>query len=154
MVRNGFTLVEMMVVLLVMALAGGAVVMAVGSGGRSVTSDAARLVGRIAAARESAIIGARPVSLWISPSGYGFDLYRDGRWQAQTKGALAAHDWDKGTTVAASGISGEAARASGGAARLTFDNLGLPEGPVAIDLKRDDRSARVEVAANGDVSVR
>ena len=154
MVRNGFTLVEMMVVMLVMALAGGAVMMVVGSGGGSVGQDAARLASRIAAARETAITGARPVSLWVSPSGYGFDQYSGGKWQAEARGPLKAGDWEAGTTVTTSGISGEGAKASGGAARLTFDNLGLPEGPMTVVLKRDERTARVDIAANGDVAVK
>ena len=154
MIRNGFTLVEMMVVLLVMALAGGAVMMVVGSGGRSVGSDAERLASRIAAARETAITGARPVSLWVSPSGYGFDFYSKGQWQPQPRGTLGANDWEKGTAVSTSGISGAGAKLGGGTARLTFDNLGLPEGPMAIELTRNERTARVEVAANGDVAVR
>ena len=154
MVRNGFTLVEMMVVLLVMALAGGAVMMVVGSGGASVGQDAARLASRVAAARETAITGARPVSLWVSSSGYGFDRYSSGKWQAEERGALKSSDWDAGTTVTTSGIGGDGAKLSGGAARLTFDNLGLPEGPMRVELKRDDRTARVEVAANGDVVVK
>ena len=153
MARNGFTLVEMMVVLLVMALAGGAVMLVVGSGGASVAQDAARLASRVAAARETAITGTRPVSLWVSPSGYGFDLYAGGKWQPQPRGALAPVDWDKGTAVSTSGI-GDGARLGGGAARLTFDNLGLPEGPMTVTLKRDDKTARVEVAANGDVAVK
>ena len=154
MIRNGFTLVEMMVVLLVMALAGGAVVMVVGSGGASVGQDAARLASRVAAARETAITGARPVSLWVSASGYGFDRYSGGKWQAEERGALKSSDWDEGITVTTSGISGQGAKLSGGAARLTFDNLGLPEGPMTVELKRAERSARVEVAANGDVAVK
>lgn len=154
MVRNGFTLVEMMVVLLVMALAGGAVVMVVGGGGASVGQDAARLAGRIAAARETAITGARPVSLWVRPSGYGFDLYRGGQWQPQPRGPLAPVDWQEGTGVATSGIAGAGARLGGGEARLTFDNLGLPEGPMTIELRRGERAARVDIAANGDVAVK
>ena len=154
MVRNGFTLVEMMVVLLVMALAGGAVMMVVGGGTASVGQDAARLASRVAAARETAITGALPVSLWVSPSGYGFDLYSGGQWQPQPRGTLAPIDWDDGTSVTTSGIGGDGARLSGGAARLTFDNLGLPEGPMTVELKRDDKTARVEVAGNGDVAVK
>ena len=154
MVRNGFTLVEMMVVLLVMALAGGAVMMVVGGGGASVGQDAARLASRVAAARETAITGARPVSLWVSPSGYGFDLYRSGKWQPQPRGPLAPVDWEEGTEIATSGIAGAGARLSGGEARLTFDNLGLPEGPMTIELRQGERAARVEVAANGDVAVK
>lgn len=154
MVRNGFTLVEMMVVLLVLALAGGAVMLVARSGGASVSQDAARLASRIAAARETAITGARPVSLWVSPSGYGFDVHAGGKWQPQPRGALAPIDWAEGTTASTSGIGGAGARLSGGPARLTFDNLGLPEGPMTVTLERDDRTARVEVASNGNVAVR
>ena len=154
MTRNGFTLVEMMVVLLVMALAGGAVMLVVGGGGGSVGQDAARLASRVAAARETAITGARPVSLWVSDSGYGFDRYSDGRWQAEARGALKPDDWDEGTSVSTSGIGADAAKLGGGSTRLTFDNLGLPEGPMTVTLARDDQTARIEVAANGDVAVR
>lgn len=152
--RDGFTLVEMLVVMLVMALLATTVVLTAGAGGRGVAADASRLASRIAAARESAITSARPVGVWISRSGYGFDVRSGGAWRPAGQKPFETIDWPAGTTVAAAGLAGEQAALSGGRARLVFDNLGLPDSPLRLDIARDGRSARVTVAPNGDVEVR
>lgn len=152
--RDGFTLVEMLVVMLVMALLATTVLLTAGAGGRGVAADASRLASRIAAARESAITSARPVGVWIGRSGYGFDVRSGGSWRPAGNKPFETVDWPAGTVVAADGLAGAQAALSGGRARLVFDNLGLPDAPLALELSRDGRSARIAVAANGDVKVR
>jgi general secretion pathway protein H len=151
--RNGFTLVEMMIVMLVMALLATAVALTAGGGGRGVAADATRLASRIAAARETAIVTARPVGIWVSRSGYGFDLRNGGAWRPADRKPFETVDWPAGTAIAAAGMAGQQAGLAGGRARLVFDNLGMPDSPMRLDLSRDGRSARIEVMANGDVKV-
>lgn len=147
--RNGFTLIELMAVMLLMALLAGAVVMTAGSSGSGPKPDAERLASRLAAARDSAITGARPVSFWASRSGYGFETYRAGQWHPVAIKPFEPVNWKNGTEI-------ETGRTKGlddGRVRLTFDNLGLPESPFTLQLARDGQRARIAVAANGDVSV-
>lgn len=151
--RDGFTLVEMLIVMLVMALLATTVVLTAGGGGRGVAADASRLASRIAAARETAITSARPVGVWISRSGYGFDFRSGGVWQPAVQKPFETIDWPDGTAVVAVGMAGRQAALSGGRARLVFDNLGLPDSPMRLDLSRDGQSANVAVMANGDVKV-
>lgn len=153
MPRTGFTLVEMLIVLLVMALLATAVVLTTGDGGRGVAADATRLASRIAAARETAIVSARPVGVWISRSGYGFDFRADGRWRSADQKPFETINWPRGTGVAAAGMAGKQAALGSGRARLVFDNLGLPDSPMRLDLSRDGRLARINVMPNGDVKV-
>lgn len=151
--RDGFTLVEMLIVMLVMALLATTAVLTAGGGGRGVGADASRLASRIAAARETAITSARPVGVWISRSGYGFDVRAGGAWRAADQKPFETVDWPSGTAVAAAGMAGRQAALSGGRARLVFDNLGLPDSPMRLDISRDGSSAQIAVLPNGDVKV-
>lgn len=144
--RNGFTLVELMVVIALMALMAGAVVISVGTTGGGPSASATRFASRVAAARDEAIVSGRPMSVWVAPSGYGFDRYRGGAWQAMSAKPFDGDDWDRGTVVAFAG-------AAGARARLRFDSLGLADRPASFTLARNGRAAEVRVAANGDVTV-
>jgi general secretion pathway protein H len=144
MPRNGFTLVELMVVIAVMALLAGAVVVTGSGRGSGPAADASRFAGRLAAARDEAVVGGRPISAWVAPSGYGFERYQGGAWQAISEKPFEGDDWEGGTAIAMSGRA---------RARVRFDSLGLPDGPTSFALSRGGQTIRVRVAANGDVSV-
>lgn len=141
--RNGFTLVELMVVIALMALMAGAVVVTAGTPGSGATAAATRFASRLAAARDEAIVSGRPISAWVAPSGYGFERFQGGSWQAMSAKPFAGDDWQSGTVVALSGAR----------ARVRFDSLGLPDRPASFAITRDGRTTRVQIAANGDVSV-
>ncbi|HET9398327.1 MAG TPA: GspH/FimT family pseudopilin [Sphingomicrobium sp.] len=151
--RDGFTLVEMLIVMLVMALLATAVVLTAGGGGRSAGADASRLASRIAAAQETAITSGRPVAVWISRSGYGFDVRSGGKWRPVDQKPFETIDWPAGTAIVATGMPGRQALLSGGRARLVFDNLGFPDSPIQLDVSRDGSSAQIDVLPNGDVKV-
>lgn len=152
MAQRGFTLVELMVVLLIMGVIGSAVVLTMGTGD-GVARDGAQFASRVAAARDLAVTSGRPIGVRIAASGYGFEERRGGRWQALQSDALRPRDWPEGTEVAANGIAGQAAGLGDGAARLVFDNLGLPDPPAAVTIARNGVQAKVTVAANGDVRI-
>jgi general secretion pathway protein H len=144
MERNGFTLVELMIVIAVMALLASAVVLTAGSTGGGPQEAATRFASRLAAARDEAVLTGRPMSAWVSPSGYGFDRFQQGRWERLDVRPFQGGDW--GRDVALS-LAGEQARS-----RIRFDSLGLPDQPLQLSLSRDGAEANVRVAANGDVS--
>lgn len=144
--HNGFTLVEMMVVIAVMALLAGSVLLVAGAPGSSAADAASRFASRVAAARDQAIVTSRPTSAWVTQSGYGFEEYRSGKWEVAGSPTLRQRNWDSGTQVTL---------AAGAEARMQirFDSLGLPESPLTLTLARDGQSARVTVSASGDIEV-
>ena len=78
--RNGFTLIELMVVLFIIGLVAGAVVLSLPGDSAALSEDADRFAARVAAARDEAVVSARPIAVWIAPSGYGFDTRQDRQW--------------------------------------------------------------------------
>ena len=135
--RNGFTLVELMVVLVILGLAATAVVLAVPERGGSLHAEAERFAARAKAARDAAIVEARPVALTVDTGGYVFSHRRRGEWQAGPR-----HTWGEDT----------AAETSGTLAGTRFDSTGLAE-PLTLTLRRGDRLARVRIAGDGTVHV-
>lgn len=147
MTRNGFTLVELMVVMFVMALIAGVAVFAMGTPGDGPEQAATRFATRLAAARDEAVLRARPISAWVTPSGYGFEQWSDGRWQQMARKPFKGDNWPAATSVSF-------ADAGTARARVRFDSLGLPEAAASFVIARGGQTADVEIAANGDVRVR
>ena len=68
--ERGFTLVELMVVLVIIGLATAAVMLAIPDQGGSLQAEAERFAARAKAARDSAIVESRPAALIVGPAGY------------------------------------------------------------------------------------
>ncbi len=139
---NGFTLVEMLVVIFLLGLASAAVVLMLPGGDSTVRNDAERLAARIAAARDEAVMQARPVAVWTRASGYGFEQRFDGQWRTHPDATFKARNFDDGTRIA-----GAAQK------RILFDATGLPSSPAEIDLVNGEGRSRVSVSASGEVAV-
>ncbi len=131
-----------MVVITVIGLASAVAVLAMPDPRGSVMEEAARFATRTRAAHDAAIIDARPVSLWVTPTGYGFDQWRAQRWAPLEGKAFAVAQWGKG--VAATGFVRE---------RVTFDTTGLADRPLTLSLRRDGVRVSVEIAADGSVRI-
>jgi general secretion pathway protein H len=140
--RNGFTLVEMMIVIAVMALLAGVAVLAFGPIGAEPKDVATRFASRVSVARDQAILTGRPISAWVSPSGYGFDQLRKGRWEKLEEKPFDATDWGAGMQASLDGRT-----------RVRFDSLGVADQPLRIRLSREGESAGVRIAAGGEVTV-
>jgi general secretion pathway protein H len=139
----GFTLVELMVVIVIIGLVSGAVVMTMADPRGSVSSDIDRFAGRVAAARDAAIVAGRPVAVWVSPSAYGFERRLKGQWEPITDGPLASREWSGGT---------QAQFGSQGRIRVMFDSVGRADQPLEFALVRDERSLRIRMDLNGKVA--
>ena len=136
---QGFTLVELMVVLFIIALAATAVVLAMPEPGGSVESEAVRFAARTNAARDRAILESRPAAVEVGRGGYEVARRVGGAWRTE-----ARYDWVDGTTP-------EIAAAGSGSIR--FDSIGLAE-PAFVVLRRGGRSATVEISGDGGVHVK
>ena len=155
--ERGFTLVELMIVITVVALASAVVVLVIPDPRGRIRDDAERFASRTRAAHDAAIeqqqgqagqddaaiVSARPVSVWVTASGYGFDQRADGRWQALGDKPLRVAQWGKGIQAAP----------LGGRDRVVFDPTGMADRPMTVELRRDGQSMRVSVGVNGAVKV-
>ncbi len=139
--RNGFSLVEMMVVLMVMGLLAGVAVLTLPGDERKLRGEAERFAARTLAARDEAIIGARPISVVVSGQGYYFERRSDGRWQALPGRGFDLTPWDNATTVSA------------GRQRIVFDSLGLASSDAAVRLGRGDKALVVQIRRDGKVTL-
>jgi general secretion pathway protein H len=148
MTRNGFTLVELMVVITLVALAGAAVVMTMSSGADAASTTASRFASRLGAARDEAIITGTPVSAWISPSGYGFERFVEGQWAAIEEKPLESSDWPEGVSVSGS------AQASTHRSRIRFDAMGLTGSSASLRFAHAGTRSEVRVEPSGDIVVR
>ena len=132
--ESGFTLVELIGVIVIIGLAAAAVVLVLPEEGGSLAYEAERFAARAKAARDSAIVEARPVAVRIGPGGYEVARRAGGAWQTQ-----ARYDWAERTRPE---------RALG----LRFDPAGMAE-PAVIVLRRGDRRAVIEIGGDGGVRV-
>ncbi len=154
---NGFTLIELMVTLFIIGLVAGAVVLSLPGDSAALSEDADRFAARVAAARDEAVVGARPIAVWIAPSGYGFDARQDRQWVPLNARTLANRDWKPGTLARIEGGVEEAASATDAAqaatsrARFWFDSTGLPNMPVTVVLSRGANSDSIVISATGEV---
>lgn len=141
---NGFTLVELMIVLAILALAATAVVLTIPGEERSVRSEADRLAARLAAARDVAVIEGRSVAVHFSPSGYGFERRIAGEWQPLPGRPFEQRNWPAEVRFSAAGGQG--------AARILFDRVGTSPTPQALLLSGGDARESVRVSATGEIS--
>ncbi|WP_338466344.1 GspH/FimT family pseudopilin [Novosphingobium sp. ZN18A2] len=146
--RNGFSLVELMVVLFVMGLLASVVVLSMPGDARELRGEAERFAARANAARNEAIVSAAPVSLVVSKAGYYFEQRADGRWRPFEGGRLGLTGWADGT-----GAQTGNATQSQGRSRIVFDSVGLASSDADVRLTRKGRTMTVHIARDGKVSL-
>ncbi len=154
--RNGFSLVELLVVVFVMGLLAGAVVLSLPGDSRALRDEAERFAARTVAARDEAISGARPVALVVGSAGYYFEARSDGGWQPLDPGRFGLVAWKDGTAASVAGAAGEGGQSnpSPGAAerqRLVFDPVGLASSEGLLSLRRGGETLAVRIARDGTV---
>lgn len=142
--ERGFTLIELMVVLTIIGFISAAVVLAIPDPRGRVIEDADRFAARIAAARDEAVVTSRPMGVWVSASGYGFQRRDGDQWvELEDKPFLTAN-W-KGGTRALVGKDGRQ--------QIGFDGTGLPTDPMTVTLAREGERVSISVDMAGKVKV-
>jgi general secretion pathway protein H len=88
--QGGFTLLEVMVVVVLIGILAGMVRLAVGDGGRGAQlKDTARVLQQLTrVAADEAMLTSRPVALVIGPEGYGLQSWQEGEWRRPALDAL------------------------------------------------------------------
>ena len=143
-IANGFTLIELMVVLTIIGFISAAVVLAMPDPRGRVVEDADRFAARVAAARDEAVVTARPMGVWVSASGYGFQR-RDGRqWVPVEEKLFVTANWKAGT---------RALVGKDGREQIGFDGTGLPTDAMTVTLAREAERVSVTVDMAGKVMV-
>lgn len=136
--RQGFTLVELLVVITVIGVAATAVVLSAPEPRPSIAVEGERLAARLMMARDEAILGNRSVAAMIDARGYSFQSFDGVEWHPVT-GSLKAALWPEGVSVVQP-------------SRIVFDPTGASE-PAEIRLSKDNRSVALKVDGAGEVSL-
>ncbi len=158
--RNGFSLLEMMVVLLIMGLAVGAVLLSLPSQNSKLRREAEGFAAKVVAARDEAVLTGSAVALTVNERGYYFERRADGRWQGYDSGPLAINYWSQGTSAVRSQAGGGTAdqniagQSAAGKERLVFDPVGLASNALDLRLQASDASISVAVTRTGEVSIK
>ncbi|MFN3424949.1 MAG: GspH/FimT family pseudopilin [Novosphingobium meiothermophilum] len=139
--RNGFSLVEVLVVLMVMGLLASVVVLSLPGDERALRDEAERFAARTLAARDMAITGSQPVALVVSDSGYYFERRSDQQWQPLPGRGFDLTAWASGT------------RATAGRQRVIFDSLGLASSEANVRLDRSGHALVVRLRRDGKVTL-
>jgi general secretion pathway protein H len=137
-VGNGFTLVELMVVIAILAVVTAAVILAIPDPRGRLIDEAESFAARAHAARDDAILQSRDMRLRVTPAGYSVERRRQGRWQALTDKPFAPARWSEDTGA--------------DAAQIDFDATGGAV-PTTVILTRDGERVAVTVSGNGAIRV-
>ncbi|MEO9467725.1 type II secretion system minor pseudopilin GspH [Parasphingorhabdus sp.] len=138
----GFTLVELMIVLVILGLTASLVVLTMSDGGGDLEQDAQRFAARTAALRDNAILQSRPMAVQVTSSGYSFLERRKGSWSVLEDKPFVSTNWSTGVAPSLE---------NRGSMLISFESTGLPSDQSEILLRRNDQQRSIIIAPMGDV---
>lgn len=133
--QQGFTLIELMVVIAIIGFMAGAVVLSIPDPRGSLVGEVERFAAKAQAVRDEAVMTARATQIQTSNEGYQFAQRKDGEWAEFKVKPLVKASWQDGISTSA--------------AVVTFDALGLPDEPDAIIFTRDGATVTLSISADG-----
>lgn len=140
----GFTLIELMIVITVIALMSALVVLALPDPRGRLIDEAERFAARARTAHDLAIVEGRSTSIWVSPGGYGFDRREGGKWVPMSDKPMTVATWGRDVRP----VLDEART------RIIFDSTGLASAPLRVQLRRGaEAAAVVTIGADGRVTI-
>ena len=138
----GFTLVELMVVIVIVGLMSAVAVMSA-PGRRTLAAEADQFAARLTRAQEEAVLTNRPVGVQVTGQGYSFLTRTGATWAVLDDGPFEGHDWSEGVVAAVQDSD---------KGLINFDPTGVAE-PLTVTLSRDVQHMRVSIDAAGNVRV-
>lgn len=142
--HSGFTLVELMVVLVIVGLMGVAVVMTAPGDANVLSREADDFGMRLVRAQEEAILGTRAIEVTVTAQGYSFSRQRFGDWQPLEDGPFGQVRWQDGTRPLFDGTRRQQT--------FHFDPAGVAR-VATLTLARDGQRMQVAVDAGGKVQI-
>lgn len=142
--ETGFTLVELMIVLVIIGLMASIVVLSFPDGSNDLEDDAQKFAARTAALRDNAILQSRPMAVQVTPSGYSFLERRKGAWSVMEDKPFRSTNWSNGVTAEV----GET-----GPLLISFESTGLPSDRAEVRLGYKDFARNIVIAPMGDVQL-
>lgn len=139
--EDGFTLVELLVVVVIIGLAASVVMLSAPSGRPSVAAEAEAFGARLVRAKEEAVLTNRAVGVVVGPEGYAFRVRTTGGWEPLQDKTFKNVDWGDGVLASLPER-----------VQVNFEATGAAE-PLALTLSREARRAEVSVDAAGNVKV-
>ena len=140
----GFTLIETMVIVLLIALFAAAIALTLPDGGGAWRATE-RFAADLAHARDEAMLGMRPVRIVVDTDGYRFERQDWGQWQALVDGPFKPVHWESGVRPVLDHSRDPVA--------FVFDLQGGAAGAGSLVLAGESARVRVEVDPDGEVHV-
>lgn len=142
--QAGFTLVELLVVLVLLGVLGSAVALTLPTTASPLQRQSEALALQLARARDEAIIATRPVRLLLDGEGYRFERRDFEHWQQIDVATLHGQSWPAGVQPA---LPGDAPLV------LQWDAMGNPDSPLVLALAAEGMQTRVQVLGDGSVRI-
>jgi general secretion pathway protein H len=139
----GFTLVELMVVLVIVGLMASVAVLTIPRG-PSLSAEADQFAARLTRAKEEAVMTNRAIGVRVTEEGYAFRARTPDGWRPLAEGPFKAMSWGEGVAASVGGREAEG--------QVSFEATGVAE-PLVVTLSRDRGRRRVSVDAAGNVRV-